>query len=741
MRKISAPFYTDDPDAQMYDSENSISLPDNNGTLEKMHGTFNPYLQTADEEGAPYDGGFSNSMFSELNLTDEDIIGLSHLTNLFFKKISSDSTVLSWGPHIPAFLKSISEEDINLISLDGSRRIVNASRFSQRYSDPMFYLSNKKVDGFFGTKPLLDVEQAKIALNNIYSNLRPIGYSIITSDSSIDIDGIIKESGFSIDKKISGNINKYLLKKNNLNKTALVKSYSKDQNNIFIFRCDVAESAQEKAAGLQPYSSLSKNCGLLFRYAAPTDLNFHMARVKFPIDIVFLDEDYQVKKSYSNIQPGSLEIFSCADAKYVLETLGGITKAAGINPGKKIFIDFYSENDEIKKESDVLNSLGISRFIVKKTALAKSSIETFDKYSVLISGSDKAPVTSLLKTASINAAASNLYLFNLNDFISSDLIPLNRIGKEDELSARISLLSGAAHTSGDFIKVSFQDFVKNNFYSKLQDKYFANISDIIYSVNKNSSELLLSLFKAASNPENKIAFVYTNDSDPRILKEAVEVSLNSRFDNNFNFSEVDCFMIPKEYGAGDIILAAEYRYGKIPTTLVSSGITKISGIPVPDSTKSVAKKSIRYINRAKKLCNKLSENLNKNLSVYEKLKDRPDAIKNSAGEYSESSKRNARLTKRILLNIKNTISLLASIQDISTTEETIGSLADTAKTFSESIKTIFDLVNVIDTDDFVESISEETNRGLGAIDDIKITLDRCKNYVSRDILGIVIISE
>jgi len=50
-------------------------------------------------------------------------------------------------------------------------------------------------------------------------------------------------------------------------------------------------------------------------------------------------------------------------------------------------------------------------------------------------------------------------------------------------------------------------------------------------------------------------------------------------------------------------------------------------------------------------------------------------------------------------------------------------------------------VNVIDTDDFVESISEETNRGLGAIDDIKITLDRCKNYVSRDILGIVIISE
>ena len=68
-------------------------------------------------------------------------------------------------------------------------------------------------------------------------------------------------------------------------------------------------------------------------------------------------------------------------------------------------------------------------------------------------------------------------------------------------------------------------------------------------------------------------------------------------------------------------------------------------------------------------------------------------------------------------------------------------LGNVSTLFSESIKAIFDLVNIIDSDDFSDGIAEETNRGLGAIDDIKITPDRCKNYVSRDILGIVIISE
>lgn len=740
MKKISSPSYSEDPEYSMYDSENSIALPDNDGSLENMNSLMNPYVKVHDEEGADYSGGFSESLFSPLNMTDDDIIDLANMSDVFLSKVGKDSTVLSWGPHTKSFLDKISSKEINVISLDGSKRVINYGNISQRYSDPMFFSSRKKADGFFNPRPFVDAEQADIAIKNIYSNLRPVSYSLITADNSINIEESIKKSGFFIEGKISGKTNKYLLKKNELQKTALIKSYSKDLKSMFVFRCDIADSVEEKTAGLQPYEGLSKKCGLLFRYDKPKTLNFHMASVKFPIDIMFLDENFEIKKVYSNIQPGSLDIFSCSNAKYVLETLGGIAKSADLSLGKRLFVDFSPKEDIIKKESDILNGLGISNYIIKKTAFSRSSLETFDKYSIFISGPEKSPLTSMVKEASLKDEGGGICIFNLNDIISNETIPLNRIGSANDYSARLSLFSGLSHTSGDFIKVSFNDFAKSNFYSKLSSKYFAGISDVIYSVNNNNPDLVSSLNKAASSNE-KIAFVYSGKYDPVILRECLEVTVNSRFGSNLNLSDADCFRVPAEYGPEEIVLAAEYRYGNIPTKVFSNAITKQSGIPVPDATKNIARKSIRYINRAKKLCNNLIDNLNKNLSVYEKLREKQDAIRSSSGEYSESCKRNARVAKRILLNTKEVIGLLASIQDVSTTEETIGSLADTSKTFSESIKGVFDLLNIIDTDSFSDGIVEMTGKANGSIDDLKITLDRCKNYVSRDILGIVIISE
>jgi uncharacterized membrane protein (UPF0127 family) len=739
MNKKSSPHYSEEPESKMYDSERSIALPENDGSFENGHGTLNPAIQLSDDEDAIYDGGFSDSAFSPLEKTDEDFFHISSLSNALLSKVGRDATLLLWGSHDDKFLKNAKKNDVNLISLNGEERVISSSELCQKYSDPMFYFSRKKADGFLNTKPFCSPEQAAIALKNIYSNLRPIAYSLVTANSSIDIEKAIKKSGFIISKKIAGKINKYLLKKNELNKTALIKCYDNKSDSMSVFRCDIADTHEEKAAGLQPYNSMSKNCGLLFRYASPRDLSFHMASVKFPIDIIFIDDNFFVKKVFSNIEPGSLGIYSCSDSKYVLETIGGISASAGIDVGKRLFVDFDPDTNDLKKESNMLSDLGLENFIIKRTSLAKSSVETFEKYSVLTSGGGSVSATSLIKKASINYDDRPISIFYLNDFVSKNIIPLNRIGKESDFSARLSAFSGIKHTTGDIIKVSFDDFVKENFYSKLSDKYFASISDVIYSINNYQPRLLEALHK--SSLDSKLSFVYSSDYDPDLIKEAVEISLRSRFGSNIKLSSFDCFRVPHGYGPEDIILAAEYRYGNSPVKVISGDMLKSAGIPVPDVTKNVAKKSIRYLNRAKKLSNKLIENFNKNKSVYEKLREKPNVIKNSAGEYRESAKRNSRISKRILLNVKEAISLLSSIQDVSTTEEAIGSLADTAKTFSESIKEIFDLVNIIDTDEFSDKIVEFSGKGVGAIDDLKITIDRCKNYVTRDILGSVVLAE
>ena len=87
-------------------------------------------------------------------------------------------------------------------------------------------------------------------------------------------------------------------------------------------------------------------------------------------------------------------------------------------------------------------------------------------------------------------------------------------------------------------------------------------------------------------------------------------------------------------------------------------------------------------------------NLNKNLEAYNKISGNIDAIADSKGKYNQSCKRNSRLAKRMLLNIKSSIQILNEIRDIATTSEVIGSIAEAAKVSSESVKEIIDLINV-----------------------------------------------
>lgn len=78
--------------------------------------------------------------------------------------------------------------------------------------------------------------------------------------------------------------------------------------------CDVAATPKQQASGLQIYNSLPENRGLWFPFMVKRSATFHMGNVKFPIDILFLDNN-KVIKIVSNIQPQQMGSWSaiCTD--------------------------------------------------------------------------------------------------------------------------------------------------------------------------------------------------------------------------------------------------------------------------------------------------------------------------------------------------------------------------------------------------------------------------------------------
>ena len=102
------------------------------------------------------------------------------------------------------------------------------------------------------------------------------------------------------------------------------------------FDVAVASTPEEQARGLEVVSSLQENEGMIFPYSSPSHVTFHMGRVTFPIDILFIQDStlgLKVAKVIHNAQPKSLDHWSCDRTSVVLELNGGTCKKHGIKFG------------------------------------------------------------------------------------------------------------------------------------------------------------------------------------------------------------------------------------------------------------------------------------------------------------------------------------------------------------------------------------------------------------------------
>ena len=81
---------------------------------------------------------------------------------------------------------------------------------------------------------------------------------------------------------------------------------------------ETAETPDEMAQGLIGVESLKDNEGMLFIFDDPQTVSFHMKGMKFPIDIVFINEDLKVISIYEG-KVDTKEIVEEDNVNYVLE--------------------------------------------------------------------------------------------------------------------------------------------------------------------------------------------------------------------------------------------------------------------------------------------------------------------------------------------------------------------------------------------------------------------------------------
>ena len=141
---------------------------------------------------------------------------------------------------------------------------------------------------------------------------------------------------------------KQFMEPKNASDTRSVVFVKNNLNSLPVVRCELAGSYQKQVVGLQLHSSLRPDAGMVFNYARPSYLTFHMGKVAFPIDIVFADKDNEIIKIYRNCQPGSQEIYSCANATKVIEVVGSFCAFYDIDVGDHVF----EADDEVYKKHD-----------------------------------------------------------------------------------------------------------------------------------------------------------------------------------------------------------------------------------------------------------------------------------------------------------------------------------------------------------------------------------------------------
>lgn len=114
-----------------------------------------------------------------------------------------------------------------------------------------------------------------------------------------------------------------------------VKKFSEVQigeNKIFL---EFASTENERELGLSERNSLKSDSGLFFVFDYPDFYGIWMRNMKFPIDILWIDEKFCIVSISENIFPETFPkiFYPTKKSLYILETNANFVKKSGIKVG------------------------------------------------------------------------------------------------------------------------------------------------------------------------------------------------------------------------------------------------------------------------------------------------------------------------------------------------------------------------------------------------------------------------
>ena len=103
---------------------------------------------------------------------------------------------------------------------------------------------------------------------------------------------------------------------------------------------EIADTEVERAMGLMFRSSIPDDKGMWFIFEKIAPQTFWMKNVSFPIDILFIDKDYVIRKIWNSVPPcmsDPCEFYqSGVEIKYTLETAAGFCEANGVEENQRV---------------------------------------------------------------------------------------------------------------------------------------------------------------------------------------------------------------------------------------------------------------------------------------------------------------------------------------------------------------------------------------------------------------------
>jgi uncharacterized protein len=125
----------------------------------------------------------------------------------------------------------------------------------------------------------------------------------------------------------------------NVNDSEYLKGYVTIDN--YKILVDIAITDKQVQDGLAIKNTLNENEGMLFFLGEPSKASFWMKDMKFPIDIIWLNETFSIVHIEQELQPCK-SVFDCksytpnSEALYVLETIDGFAKKHDLKIGDNI---------------------------------------------------------------------------------------------------------------------------------------------------------------------------------------------------------------------------------------------------------------------------------------------------------------------------------------------------------------------------------------------------------------------